>query len=254
MSSYRKQQKRDGENISPIITMVMNFTKPTAESPSLLTFEEVSTMFHEFGHALHGMLSDCTYEMLSGTAVSRDFVELPSQIMENWAAEPEVLKSYALHYKTGEPIPDELIDKMNASKHFNQGFATVEFTAAAYLDMAWHTLETTDLQDANVFEKDAMDNIGLIPEIVVRYRSPYFAHIFSGGYSSGYYSYQWAEVLDADAFDAFKEHGLFDPETALAFRKNILEKGGTEDPMKLYMQFRGQEPDASAMLRRKGLL
>ena len=158
MSSYRKQQKRDGENISPIITMVMNFTKPTAESPSLLTFEEVSTMFHEFGHALHGMLSDCTYEMLSGTAVSRDFVELPSQIMENWAAEPEVLKSYALHYKTGEPIPDELIDKMNASKHFNQGFATVEFTAAAYLDMAWHTLETTDLQDANVFEKDAMDN------------------------------------------------------------------------------------------------
>lgn len=254
MSSYRKQQKKDGKNISPIITMVMNFTKPTSDSPSLLTFEEVSTMFHEFGHALHGMLSDCTYEMLSGTSVSRDFVELPSQIMENWAAEPEVLKSYAVHYKTGEPIPQELIDKLNASKHFNQGFATVEFTAAAYLDLAWHTLQTTDLQDANDFEKNAMDKIGLIPEIVVRYRSPYFAHIFSGGYSSGYYSYQWAEVLDADAFQAFKEKGLFDPKTATAFRENILEKGGTEDPMKLYIQFRGKEPDASAMLRRKGLL
>ncbi len=253
MSSYREQKKVDGKNISPIITMVMNFTKPTAETPSLLTFEEVSTMFHEFGHALHGMLSDCTYETLSGTSVTRDFVELPSQIMENWAAEPEVLKSYAIHYKTGEPIPDDLIVKMNASKHFNQGFATVEFTAAAYLDMAWHTLKKPEIKDANAFEKEAMNKIGLIPEIVVRYRTPYFAHIFSGGYSSGYYSYQWAEVLDADAFEAFKENGLFDRKTALAFRKNILEKGGTEDPMKLYIRFRGKEPDADAMLKRKGL-
>ncbi|MCB2220975.1 MAG: M3 family metallopeptidase [Bacteroidetes bacterium] len=253
MSSYRKQYREEGENISPIITMVMNFTKPTADTPSLLTFDEVSTMFHEFGHALHGMLSNCTYEMLSGTAVSRDFVELPSQIMENWAAEPIVLKSYAKHYQTGQPIPDELIDKMKASKHFNQGFATVEFTAAAYLDMAWHTLEKPVIENARLFENEAMDRIGLIPEIVVRYRTTYFAHIFSGGYSSGYYSYQWAEVLDADAFQAFKETSLFDQKTAKAFRTHILEKGGTEDPMKLYIQFRGKEPDPDAMLKRKGL-
>jgi peptidyl-dipeptidase Dcp len=253
MSSYRKQYMDEGNNISPIITMVMNFTKPTTDTPSLLTFDEVSTMFHEFGHALHGMLSDCTYEMLSGTAVSRDFVELPSQIMENWAAEPDVLKSYAKHYQTGQPIPDELVDKMKASKHFNQGFATVEFTAAAYLDMAWHTLEKPVIENSRLFEKEAMDRIGLIPEIVVRYRTPYFAHIFSGGYSSGYYSYQWAEVLDADAFQAFKETSLFDQKTATSFRKHILEKGGTDDPMKLYIQFRGKEPDPDAMLKRKGL-
>ncbi|MCF8368494.1 MAG: M3 family metallopeptidase [Bacteroidales bacterium] len=254
MSSYRKQYKKDGENISPVITMVMNFSKPTGDTPSLLTFEEVSTMFHEFGHALHGMLSDCRYQMLSGTAVSRDFVELPSQIMENWAGEPEVLRTYAKHYKTGEVIPDELIAKMEASSHFNQGFATVEFTAAAYLDMNWHTLETPEEKDALAFEKEAMDKIGLIPEIVVRYWSPYFDHIFAGGYSSGYYAYQWAEVLDADAFEAFKETGLFDQETAKAYRENILEKGGTDDPMKLYKQFRGKEPSTEPMLRRKGLI
>ncbi|MBN2172607.1 MAG: M3 family metallopeptidase [Bacteroidales bacterium] len=254
MSSYRKQSKEDDRNISPIITMVMNFSKPTSDKPSLLTFEEVSTMFHEFGHALHGMLSDCTYKMLSGTAVPRDFVELPSQIMENWAAEPEVLKNYAKHYQTGEPIPYELIEKMNASKHFNQGFATVEFTAAAYLDMAWHTMDGPELKNALEFEKEVLDQIGLIPEIVVRYRSPYFAHIFAGGYSAGYYSYQWAEVLDADAFEAFKENGLFDQKTAKAFRENILERGGTEDPMKLYIQFRGKEPNPDAMLKRKGLI
>ncbi|MCD4731174.1 MAG: peptidase M3, partial [Bacteroidales bacterium] len=254
MSSYRKQYKVEGENISPVITMVMNFSKPTADKPSLLTFDEVSTMFHEFGHALHGMLSDCTYEMLSGTSVSRDFVELPSQIMENWAAEPEVLKTYAKHYETGETIPDELIEKMKASKHFNQGFATVEFTAAAYLDMAWHTLTVPEEKDAIAFENEAMKKIGLIPEIVVRYRSFYFAHIFAGGYSSGYYSYQWAEVLDADAFEAFKETSLFDKETAKAFRENILEKGGTDDPMKLYIQFRGAEPSTEPMLKRKGLI
>jgi peptidyl-dipeptidase Dcp len=254
MSNYRDQFKSGTGNVTPIITMVMNFSKPVGDTPSLLTFEEVSTMFHEFGHALHGMLSDCTYKLLSGTSVSRDFVELPSQIMENWAGEPEVLQSFAKHYKTGEPIPVELIDKMKASQNFNQGFATVEFTAAGYLDLNWHTLSDTVQRDVNTFEKAAMDKIGLIPEIVVRYRTPYFSHIFAGGYSSGYYSYQWAEVLDADAFEAFKENGLFDKETANSFRKNILEKGGTEDPMKLYIQFRGSEPKIEPMLKRKGLI
>jgi peptidyl-dipeptidase Dcp len=252
MSSYRKQYVKDGTFVTPVITMVMNFSKPTGEVPSLLTFEEVSTLFHEFGHALHGMLSRCTYPALSGTSVPRDFVELPSQIMENWAAEPEVLKSYAYHYQTGEPIPDDFIEKMKASRHFNQGFATVEFTSAAYLDMAWHTRTEPVEEKPLVFEKSVLENIGLIPEIVVRYRTPYFAHIFSGGYSAGYYSYQWAEVLDADAFEAFKENGLFDRETAVSYRTNILEKGGTEDPMELYTRFRGKEPDASAMLKRKG--
>jgi len=254
MSSYRKQSKVDGKNITPVITMVMNFSKPSSDKPSLLTFEEVQTMFHEFGHALHGMLSDCTYEMLSGTSVARDFVELPSQIMENWAGEPEVLKMYAKHYETGEVIPDELIAKMEASSKFNQGFITVEFTAAAYLDMNWHTLTEPVEKNTLEFEKESMDKIGLIPEIVVRYRSPYFAHIFAGGYSSGYYGYQWAAVLDADAFEAFKETSLFDQATAKAYRENILEMGGTDDPMKLYKQFRGAEPSTEPMLRRKGLI
>jgi peptidyl-dipeptidase Dcp len=254
MSSYRKQYTKDGEFVTPVITMVMNFSKPTGDTPSLLTFEEVTTMFHEFGHALHGMLSDCTYETLSGTSVSRDFVELPSQIMENWAGEPEVLKLYAKHYKTGEIIPDELIAKMEASSKFNQGFITVEFTAAAYLDMNWHTLTEPVEKNTLAFEKESMDKIGLIPEIVVRYRSPYFSHIFAGGYSSGYYGYQWAAVLDADAFQAFKETSLFDQATAKAFRENILEMGGTDDPMKLYKQFRGAEPSTEPMLKRKGLI
>jgi len=254
MSNYRDQFKSDTGNVTPIITVVMNFSRPVGGIPSLLTFEEVSTMFHEFGHALHGMLSDCTYKLLSGTNVSRDFVELPSQIMENWAAEPAVLQSFAKHYKTSEPIPAELIEKMKASQNFNQGFATVEFTAAGYLDMNWHTLSDTVQREVNKYEKAAMDKIGLIPEIVVRYRTPYFSHIFAGSYSAGYYSYQWAEVLDADAFEAFKENGLFDNKTAISFRKNILEKGGTEDPMKLYIQFRGSEPKPEPMLRRKGLI
>jgi len=174
--------------------------------------------------------------------------------MENWAGEPEVLKMYAKHYETGEVIPDELIDKMEASSKFNQGFITVEFTAAAYLDMAWHTLTLTEEKETIAFENESMQKIGLIPEIVVRYRSPYFAHIFAGGYSSGYYSYQWAAVLDADAFEAFKETSLFDQATAKAYRENILEKGGTDDPMKLYKQFRGAEPSTEPMLKRKGLI
>jgi peptidyl-dipeptidase Dcp len=253
MDTYRKQYKIDGKNYSPIVTMVMNFSKPTETKPSLLTFDEVSTMYHEFGHALHGMLSNCTYRSLSGTSVARDFVELPSQFMENFASSPEVLKDFAKHYETGEPIPDELINKLNESSHFNQGFVTVEYTSAAFLDMDWHTLTSPEEKDALSFENAAMKKIGLIPEIVVRYRTPYFAHIFSGGYSSGYYGYLWAEVLDADAFEAFKENGLFDKKTATSFRTNILEKGGTEDPMLLYEKFRGKKPSIEPMLRRKGL-
>jgi len=253
MSEYRQQHKINGKMITPIICNVGNFSKPTADKPSLLSFEEVSTLFHEFGHAMHGMLSKCTYQTLSGTNVPRDFVELPSQIMENWAAEPEVLKMYAKHYQTGEPIPDELIEKIKNSSKFNQGFATVEYLAAAFLDMDWHTLTEPKEVDPIAFENQSMKKIGLIPEIVVRYRSPYFRHIFSGGYSAGYYSYIWAEVLDADAFQAFKETSLFDQKTATAFRKNILEKGGTEDPMVLYKRFRGAEPKIDALLERKGL-
>ena len=254
MSSYRDQYRENGENVAPIITMVMNFTKPTADKPSLLTYDEVATLFHEFGHALHGMLSNTTYQRLSGTEVPRDFVELPSQIMENWVSQPEVLRMFARHYQTSEVIPQELIDKLEASKHFNQGFTTVEYMSACYLDLDWHTLKDSTLQDPLAFEKASMDRIGLIPEIVVRYRSPYFAHIFAGGYSSGYYSYIWAEVLDADAFAHFKEKGIFDRETALSFRENILSRGGTDDPMKLYVAFRGQEPSVQPMLKRKGLL
>jgi peptidyl-dipeptidase Dcp len=254
MTNFREQSKKNGENIPPVILMATNFTKPTADKPALLNYEEVSTLYHEFGHALHGLFSDCTYETISGTAVSRDFVELPSQIMENWAGEPEVMKTYAFHYQTGEVIPQNLMDKMKNSKHFNQGFTTVEYLSAAYLDMDWHILKTAELQNAISFENASMKRISLIPEIVVRYRTPYFSHIFAGGYSAGYYAYIWAEILDADAFEAFTQKGIFDPATALAFRKNILEKGGTEDPMKLYIQFRGQEPDINALLKRRGLI
>ncbi len=254
MTSFRKQSRRGGKDITPVISVVCNFSKPTGEKPALLSFEEVETLFHEFGHALHGLLSDCTYHKLSGTSVARDFVELPSQIMENWASEPEVLKMYAKHYKTGKVIPDELIEKLLNSGKFNQGFATVEFLAAAFLDLAWHTITEQANFDVNKFETEAMNKIGLIDEIVVRYRSTYFSHIFSGGYSSGYYSYVWAEILDADAFEAFKEAGLFDKTTAKAFKENILSKGGTEDPMVLYKRFRGAEPDIEPLLKRKGLL
>lgn len=253
MTSFRKQYKQDGENVLPVIQVVCNFSKPTADKPALLSFDEASTLFHEFGHALHGMLSDCNYVTLSGTSVPRDFVELPSQIMENWAADPTVLKVYATHYETGEPIPAELLQKMENASHFNQGFTTVEFMSAALLDMDWHTITETQDFDVIEFENKSLDNMDMIPEIIVRYRSPYFAHIFAGGYSSGYYSYAWAEVLDADAFEAFKENGLFDKATADAFRDNVLSKGGTDDPMKLYVQFRGQEPSIDAMLERKGL-
>ncbi len=254
MNALRKQEIINNENIRPIVTNNGNFTKPTSEKPSLLSLDEVTTLFHEFGHALHGLLSNCTYYSLSGTDVPRDFVELPSQIMENWATHPQVLKLYAKHYKTGEVIPQDLVDKIEKSGHFNQGFATVEYLAASYLDMDWHVLEEPTIMDAKEFEDASMKKIGLIPEIVVRYKSPYFQHIFAGGYSSGYYSYIWAEVLDADAFQAFKETDIFDAETAKSFRENILEKGGTQDPMVLYRKFRGKEPRINALLKRRGLL
>lgn len=254
MTSFRKQYKMQEKNISPIISIVCNFPKPSQEVPSLLTFTQVQTLFHEFGHALHGLLSNCTYKKLSGTAVPRDFVELPSQIMENWAGEKEVLKLYAKHYKTGEMLPDELIEKLKESSKFNQGFATTEHISAAILDYYWHVLQQPISNSVNDFENQILDSIQLIDEIIVRYRSTYFAHIFSGGYASGYYGYSWAEVLDADAFNAFKETGnIFDKETAAKFRNNVLSKGGTDNAMKLYKQFRGAEPQPDAFLLRKGL-
>ena len=254
MSAFRKEYYDGDERVIPVIYNVGNFTKPTADTPALLSADEVGTMFHEFGHALHGMLSDCRYETLSGTSVSRDFVEMPSQVMENWAFEPEVLATYAKHYQTGEVIPAELVEKLENSKHFNQGFGTTEYLAACFLDMDWHTLETTEEKDPEVFENESMGRIGLIDEIVSRYRSPYFRHVFSGGYSSGYYSYVWAEVLDADAFEAFKETGdIFDPATAKSLRDNILSMGGSEESMTLYLRFRGKEPEIGPLLKRKGL-
>jgi len=253
MNAYRKQSRPEGKNITPIICNIGNFSKPTGDKPALLSTEEVQTLFHEFGHALHGLLSNSTYNKLSGTDVPRDFVELPSQIMENWVLEPEVLKMYAKHYETGEVIAQELIDKIKKASLFNQGFVTVEYLAASFLDMDWHTLTEAKDMDTIEFENKSLENIGLIQEIVVRYRSYYFNHIFSGGYSAGYYSYIWAEVLDADAFEAFKEAGIFDQKTAQSFRKNILEKGGTEDPMILYKRFRGAEPKVEPLLKKRGL-
>ncbi|MDR0691897.1 MAG: M3 family metallopeptidase, partial [Prevotellaceae bacterium] len=250
MNNIREQYA----GVRPVIVNVCNFTKPTADAPSLLTIDEVETLFHELGHAIHGLLSQCKYQSVSGTNVLRDFVELPSQINENWAMHPDVLKLYARHYATGEVIPDALIDKIQKSKKFNQGFTTCEFLAAAILDMDWYTLQTAELQDVEKFEKAAMDKINLTYAIIPRYRSTYFTHVFGGGYAAGYYSYIWAEVLDADAFHAFLETGdVFDQKTAQAFRKNILEKGGSEDPMTLYRAFRGKDPDGDALLINRGL-
>jgi len=253
MNAFQKQSRLGGVDVYPIITNNGNFSLPTADKPALLSSDNVSTLFHEFGHALHGLLSNCSYNRLSGTEVARDFVELPSQIMENWVFEPEVLKVYAKHYETGEVIPQELIDKLTKAGHFNQGFITVEYLAASYLDMDWHTLTEAREMDVVEFENKSMAKIGLIPEIVTRYRSPYFRHIFSGGYSSGYYSYIWAEVLDADAYEAFRETSIFDPATAQSFRENIMARGGTEDPMTLYLRFRGAEPSVEPLLKNRGL-
>ncbi|MDI5898995.1 M3 family metallopeptidase [Flavobacterium yafengii] len=253
MTSYRSQKTVDGKRVAPVVSIVCNFTKPSANAPALLTFDEVTTFFHEFGHSLHGLLSNVTYKSLAGTSVPRDFVELPSQIMENWAAEPEVLKMYAKHYKTGEVIPETLVNKLKKAGTFDQGFTTTEYLAASLLDLEYHS-QTKDITvDANAFEKAAMTKIGLIQSIIPRYRSTYFSHIFSGGYSSGYYSYIWSGVLDTDAFEAFKTTTLFNPEKAKLFRENVLEKGGTEDPMVLYKRFRGAEPSIEPLLRKRGL-
>ncbi len=252
-TSIRESHTLDGERIAPIGSIVMNFTRPTGGKPALLSFDEVLTFFHEFGHALHGLLTRCDYLTDSGTSVARDFVELPSQIMENWAAHPDVLRTYAKHYQTGETIPEELLDKMDASGKFNQGFATVEYLAASVLDMDYHTLTDASRVDVNRFEENSMDRIGLIEAIIPRYKSTYFQHIFSGGYSAGYYSYIWAEVLDKDAFNAFLETSLFDQEVAGSFRKNILEKGGSEDEMTMYINFRGKEPTIEPLLKGRGL-
>ena len=253
MNSLRRQSKLDGY-VTPIVTTNFNFPAPAGDGPSLITFDDALTLAHECGHALHGLLSDVTYESLSGTSVPRDFVEFGSQIMENWMSEPEVLRMYAKHYQTGEVIPDELIDKLQASGTFNQGFITVEYVAAAYLDMAWHSLTEPVEEDVGSFERAEMDRIGLIPEIIPRYRSTYYAHIFDGGYSAGYYSYLWAEVLDKDAFQAFKETGdLFDQATAQRLREAILSKGSTRPGMEMYVEFRGREPSIEALLEARGL-
>ena len=253
MSAFKGQSNFDGKE-RPIIVNVCNFPPPSKNKPSLLSFEHVTTLFHEFGHGLHGLLTNTNYKSLSGTAVSRDFVEFPSQVIEHWASEPELLKSYAKHYETGEVISDELIEKMQKASKFNQGFANTEYLAASFLDMDWHTLTTTELQDTNSFEEKSLKKIGLIDEIVSRYRTTYFQHIFTHSYSAGYYSYIWAAVLDSDAFAAFKDTGdVFNEDLANKYREFILEKGGTEDPMELYRLFRGDDPDISALLHDRGL-
>ncbi len=253
MNDLRAQSRLDAE-VTPIVTTNFNFPPPTEDGPSLLAYYEAETLLHEFGHALHGLLSNVTYASLSGTNVPGDFVEFPSQIMENWLGEPEVLAMFAKHYETGEVVPGDLIAKLNASSKFDQGFATVEYLAASYLDMAWHMLDHPEQPEPRSFEQAEMRRIELIDEIIPRYRSPYFAHIFSGGYSAGYYSYIWAEVLDADAFQAFKETGLFDQSTARSFRDNVLSKGATRPGMELYVAFRGRPPAIEPLLKARGLL
>ena len=256
MTEFRGQHRdrKTGENVMPIIQVVCNFTKPTADKPSLLNFDESETLFHEFGHALHGLLSKCTYPSLAGTNVPRDFVELPSQVMENWCRHPQVMKMYAHHYQTGEAIPDALIQKIAAAQTYGQGFMTTELLAASLLDMDYYSIKEKQTIDPIAFEEEHMKKIGLIPEIISRYRSPYFQHIFTTGYDAGYYSYTWTAILDADAFEAFAESGdLFNPELAKKFR-HLLESGNTVEPMDLYRQFRGKDPSPKALLKRKGML
>jgi len=251
MNSVRSQSTFDGNQL-PIVFNVCNFPPKNKEGVSLLSFEQVETLFHEFGHGLHGLLSQATYPSLSGTRVTRDYVEFPSQMMENWAREPEVIKTFAKHYKTGEAIPDELLNKIAAAGKFNAGFETTEYVAAALLDMAWHTNET-DIQDVNDFEDTSLEELGLIPEIESRYRSTYFGHIFAGGYSSGYYSYLWTEVMEADAFEPFREKGLFHKETADKLKKFVYSSGNTDDLMTQYVRYRGSEPNIEPLIKKRGL-
>ncbi len=254
MNAYRGQHKDNGKNVTPIIVNVWNYSKPADGKPSLLSWDEASTFFHEFGHALHGLLSDANYPSLAGTSTPRDYVEFPSQVLENWASQPEVMRAYAKHWETGEVIPDAVIERLAKASTFNQGFATTEYLAASYLDLAWHTITEPVTVDALEFEKKVLDKLGLIEQIDPRYRSPYFSHIFSGGYSSGYYGYIWAEVLDADAFAYFEEKGIFNQEVAKRFRDEILSQGGTDDVMQLYMNFRGRKPEIEPLLKRRGFL
>ena len=254
MTSFKSQYVKDGINERPHISNVCNFTKPTATKPSLLTFNEVTTLFHEFGHGLHGMLANTTYPSLSGTSVYWDFVELPSQVMENWCYEPEALALFAKHYQTGEIIPQEYVEKIKESASFQEGMATLRQISFGLLDMAFHSNNPTSITDVKAFEKAAFEGTNLYPDVAENCMSVSFSHIFQGGYSSGYYSYKWAEVLDADAFAYFQEKGIFNKEVATKFKENVLSKGGTEHPMTLYKNFRGQEPKPDALLKRAGLL
>lgn len=255
MTSFKPQQIENGINDRPHISIVCNFTKPTESKPSLLTFNEVTTLFHEFGHALHGMLANTTYNSLSGTSVSWDFVELPSQVLENWCYEQESLELFAKHYETGEIIPMEYVEKIKESASFHEGMQTLRQLSFGFLDMSWHAHENPDtITSVKEFEAAAFSSTKLYPNVPENCMSTAFSHIFQGGYSAGYYSYKWAEVLDADAFELFKEKGIFDKETAESFKENVLSKGGTEKPMTLYKRFRGQEPKPEALLRRAGLL
>jgi peptidyl-dipeptidase Dcp len=254
MTSFKSQSIKDGVNERPHISNVCNFTKPTETKPSLLTFNEVTTLFHEFGHGLHGMLANTTYPSLSGTSVFWDFVELPSQIMENWCYEPEALALFANHYETGEIIPIEYVQKIKESASFQEGMATLRQLSFGLLDMAWHGQDPTNIIDLKAFETEQFANTQLYPDVKENAMSTAFSHIFQGGYSSGYYSYKWAEVLDADAFEYFQEKGIFNAEVATKFKENVLSKGGTEHPMTLYKRFRGQEPKPEALLKRAGLL
>jgi peptidyl-dipeptidase Dcp len=253
MTSFREQRSEHGREVRPLISIVANFTRPTETKPSLLSFNEVTTFLHEFGHALHGILTKCTYESLSGTNVARDFVELPSQFMENYAFEKEWLSKWAVHYQTGESIPDELIEKIKASSTYNEGYACNRQLGFGFLDMAWHTIATPVSAGVSEFESDALAKTELFPPVEGSNISCSFGHIFGGGYASGYYGYKWAEVLDADAFKHLKETGIFNRETAISFRKNILEKGGMDRPLNLYKSFRGKEPTIDAFLERSGL-
>jgi len=254
MNDFKAQSMIGKMDSRPQVTVVMNFTRPTETKPALLTYDELKTFLHEFGHSLHGMLTKCTYESLSGTNVYRDFVELPSQIMENWASEKEFLDGFATHYQTGEKIPVELIQKIKASENFNNAYSCLRQLSFCYLDMSWHSLETPYEGDIIDFEKEAMASTQILPMIPNTAMSTSFNHIFSGGYAAGYYSYKWAEVLDADAFSVFSSKGIFDKKTADSFRENILLKGGTEHPMVLYKRFRGQEPTIDAILKRDGII
>ncbi len=259
MNAFREQyQGKDGKDVRPIIVNVGNMASPTETEPALFSIDNVETVFHEFGHALHGLLTKCAYKSVSGTSVKRDFVETFSQFNENWAFQPEILAEYAKHYKTGEVIPDSLVAKIGNARKFNQGFMTSELCAASILDMKWHELTLEDLEKMSgpnvaAFEEKVCKEMGLIDEIIPRYRTTYFNHIFNSGYSAGYYSYLWSEVLDKDAFEFFEQNGIYNPAVAAKFRRTFLERGGSEEPMVLYMMFRGAQPDPGALLRARGL-